>query len=124
MKKLCLVLAALLLGACAHAPAQKAGEAAPNSERNFSPAYVNEVIVKGKTTREEILGKIGTPNSIQRRSVGVATGPAQVWNYWTAPPLQAVAKGGQQPVTTLTVSFDDSGVVQEYKAADTSVVIQ
>lgn len=124
MKKLCLVLAALLLGACAHAPVQNAKEAVPKTERNFSPAYVKEVIVKGKTTQKEILDKIGSPNSIKRRAVGVTTGPAQVWNYWTAPPLQDVAKGGVQPVSRLTVTIDDNGVVQDYTAGESSVVIK
>ena len=124
MKKLCLVLAALLLAACAHAPAQKADEAAPKAERNFTPGYVKEVIAKGKTTQKEILAKIGAPNAMRRRSLGVTTGPAQVWNYWTAPPLQDVAKGGVQPVSRLTVTFDDNGVVQDYSAADSSVLIK
>lgn len=122
MKKSCLVLAALVLAACAHAPAQN--EAAPKAERNLSAAYVKEVIVKGKTTQKEVLAKVGTPNSIKRRSLGVTTGPAQVWNYWTAPPLLSVAKGGPQPVTSLTIAFDDNGVVQDYTAADSTVVIQ
>ncbi|QWV92407.1 hypothetical protein KP004_14490 [Geomonas oryzisoli] len=124
MKKLLLVLAALLVAACAHAPAQSAKEAGAKTERNFSPAHVKEVIVKGKTTQKEILAKIGTPNSVKRRSLGVTTGPAEVWNYWTAPPLNDVAKGGLQPVTSLAVVFDDNGVVQDYAAADSSVLIQ
>ncbi|MBJ6751529.1 hypothetical protein [Geomonas anaerohicana] len=126
MKKLCLVLAALFVGGCAHAPAQSANtkEETVRAERDFSPAHAKEVIVKGKTTEKEILAKIGTPNSIKRRAVGVTTGPAQVWNYWTTPPMQAVAQGGPQPITRLTVIFDDKGVVHDYSGANTSVVIQ
>lgn len=124
MKKLSLVLAVLLLGACAHAPAQNAAGEAPKSERKLSVAWAKEVIVKGKTTQKEILEKMGVPNAVQRRSLGQTGGPAQVWSYWTAPPLQAVAKGGVQQTFQMTVSFDDSNVVLDYSAADATVLIQ
>lgn len=61
---------------------------------------------------------------MQRRAVGQSTGPAQVWYYWTAPPLGAVGKGGTHPVFKMTVSFDDGGVVQDYQAADAAVEIR
>lgn len=123
MKKLSLVLSVLLLAACAHTPAQQAS-VAPQQGRNLSVAYAKEVIVKGKTTGKELLDKVGSPNSIRRRTPGQSAEPAEVWYYWTAPPLQAVAQGGAQPVFRMTVTFDDNAVVKEYTAADGAVVIQ
>ncbi|MBU5614521.1 hypothetical protein [Geomonas azotofigens] len=124
MKKMSLVLALLLLGACAHAPAQNAKVEAQKSERKLSVAWAKEVIVKGKTTQKEILEKIGVPNAVQRRALGQTGGAAQTWQYWTAPPLQAVAQGGAQQVFQMSVSFDDNDVVLDYSAADNTVVIQ
>ena len=115
-----LALTAVLSG-CAHAPAEKAQQT-PGAVQNRSVAYADQTIVKGKTTSKEMLEKFGAPNSVERRRVGVTTGPAQVWNYWTAPPMQGL-KTGVYPIFKMWVTFDDKAVVIDYKAVDTTVAI-
>lgn len=124
MKKLCMLLAALIFSGCAHAPADQAKDASPAVDRKFSSTYLAQTIVKGKTTEKEVIEKIGAPNAVERRALGQTAGPAQVWRYWSAPPLQAVGKGGLFPVSRTTITFDDNGVVQDYQAADSSVLIR
>lgn len=123
MKKMCLALASLLFAACAHPPAHTTA-ADQEGRRTLSASYVKRAIVKGKTTRKELVDQVGVPNSIRNRGPGQSGGAAEVWYYWTAPPLQAVAQGGVQPIFRMTVDLDDNGVVQDYSAADTSVVIR
>lgn len=121
MKKWYLVLAAtVMLCGCAHAPAEKAKE--PAAENRLSAAYINETIVKGKTTDKEILQKIGAPNSVEGRDKAVTTGPAKIWNFWTVPPIQALQRG-RYPITRMWVSFDDNGVVLDFKVTDSSLAV-
>lgn len=134
MKKSCLVLAALVAAGCAHHPAEgsrqvpPAGQAEEGSvaaKRNLSAPFAAQHIVKGKTTRKEILEQIGAPNSVDK-SVRSGSGAAvdEVWNYWTAPSLQAVGKGGEQQLFRMAIGFDGDGVVKDYQAADTNIVVR
>lgn len=123
MKKLCLVLAVLMCSACAHSAAQQGVEKIVPESR-LSVANAKASIVKGKTTRQEVTESIGVPNAKIARPVGVTTGPAETWTYWTAPPLQAIGKGGTFPFFKMVVQFDDQGVVQDYEAADSTMTIR
>ena len=124
MKKFCLVLAVLMCSGCAHSGAQQGAQAPATAQQKLTVANAQASIVKGKTTQREVTEKIGVPNSKISRPVGVATGPAETWTYWTAPPLQAIGKGGTFPFFKLVVQFNDQGVVQEYQAADSTMTVR
>jgi len=139
MKKLCLLLAVLIFSGCAHAPTEKAKQEAPAVRRELSAAAVAETIVKGKTTKKEVVAIFGPPNSIARNTrrpsketLEKATEPLsssdrtmEFWNYWTVPPLQVVSKiaatNGMMDVFRLMIYFDEKGVVVDYQAEDSKV---
>jgi hypothetical protein len=136
MKKLCLLLVVLISCGCAHTPPEKAKLAAPAAKPELSAALVNEAIVKGKTSRDELVAKLGPPNSVERNPnpLPKLTDPEKIqkveklkqemkippqifavetWNYWKI-------SGG---IRTFLVEFylDTDGVVQDYKITDKAV---
>lgn len=131
MKKECLVIAMLMVCGCAHAPsdAVKQPNPAPAAARKLSVEHANASITKGKTTKQEVLAQMGTPNSVnpnlrnQKQEPG-RPAVAEMWHYWTVPGMDAISQGGEQKIFRMTVSFDDKGVVTDYEARDAKVVIQ
>jgi hypothetical protein len=121
MKKFCLLLAVLIFSGCAHSGTEKVKQETQLVKPELSTALVSEAIVKGKTTREELIAKLGPPNSVAKRpyhvpKVNVPGIKLQIppemmavetWNYWTV-------KGG---VRSFLVEFyiDETGTVLDYK---------
>lgn len=131
MKKLSLALAALMVVGCTHLPKEEAKPQTAPVPNRLSVTNAEQTLVKGKTTKKEVMEKIGVPNSIRRKELP-ATDQAQAqtpavaetWYYWTAPSTQAVRQGGEQPIFRMEVYYDKDGVVLDYKAADGSVIIR
>lgn len=138
MKKFCLLACCAVLGGCMHAPPVevKKEPAAPvvkqQPREELSIALVEKSIVKGKTTKKEVLEKLGPPNGASfnyRRHVEdpntmdmaqllLNERTAEYWNYWTPPPMDIVAKGGNFRIFRVTIFFDDDGVVVDYEAGE------
>ncbi|HYS43749.1 MAG TPA: hypothetical protein VEM32_07180 [Geobacteraceae bacterium] len=135
MKKWCLLLVALIFSGCAHTNTEQAKQAAPavkQEKAELSAALVAETIVKGKTTREEIVAKFGPPNSVDKNTrlpskemLAKAKGPlppiartVEFWNYWTVPPTQELEKsaatGAKADVFRLMIFIDEKGVAVDY----------
>ena len=88
-------------------------------------ALVEKSIVKGKTTKDELLAKLGTPNSVTPHPYHIPkiTAPGfkmdvppemmavETWNYWE------ISKDGS---TGLLVKFhiDETAIVLDYEIKD------
>ena len=124
MMKWYVVLALLLASGCAHLPET------PVPRNQLSASVVSGAIVKGETTKKEILARLGAPNSVVKQSRLPAQGTpegsamAESWNYWTSPPLEALGQGGVFQVFRLTVSFDAAGVARDYHAEEKTVKME
>lgn len=136
MKKLCLLLVLLISSGCAHTAPEQAKQATPSPRPELSAPLVAETIVKGKTTKKEIIDKFGPPNSVEkntrlpsREMLAKIKGPlppiartVEFWNYWTVPPVKegtvAGAKDGKAPVFRLMVFIDENGVAVDYMTAE------
>lgn len=139
MKKLSLLLAVLTLFGCAHTAADQAKQASPAAKQELSAAAVTQTIVKGKTTREEIIAAFGPPNSVAKNTalpskemLAKAKGPlppiartVEFWNYWTVPPAQEVEKsaatGTSTDVFRLMIFMDANGVAVDYVTEEQKV---
>lgn len=133
MKKLCLLLSALVLNGCLHAaPSQPVAKPAPPKVQ-LTATLVEQTIIKGKTTKEEITAKLGIPNSVAPNTfLPPAEKLAKVkadelppiartlefWHYWTTPSQKemelAVNTGKQPEVLRLMIFIGKDGVVQDY----------
>lgn len=147
MKRVCLLACCAVLSGCVHpTPGEvKKEPAAVEQKKPASPvlavkperpeltaALVEKTIVKGETTKKEILAKLGSPNAVAnntRRSSGEtsAKDAAQLppidravesWNYWTVPPMKELGKSGYVRIFRLTIYFDDKGVALDYQTAE------
>lgn len=132
MKKLCLLLAILISCGCAHTPSEQAKPAAPVGRQELSASLVAETIIKGKTTKKDILAKFGPPNAVEKNThlppkevLAKATAPlppiartVEFWKYWTVPPMQEVersaATSSKADVFRLMIFFDENGVAVDY----------
>ncbi len=130
MKKLCLLLTVLVSCGCAHTSPEQSKRVSATGRPDLSAALVTETIVKGKTTKKEILAKLGAPNSVARNAGRPANQtpakdgePAETWNYWTAPPAEALQKSGQIKIFRLTVYFDSKDVALDYRAGESTLNI-
>ena len=147
MKKLCLLLVLLISSGCAHTAPEQPKQAAPEQAKQATPAprpeltaaLVAETIVKGKTTKKEIVDKFGLPNSVDkntrlpsREMLAKIKGPlppiartVEFWNYWTVPPMKdgkiAGATDGKAPVFRLMIYIDENGVAVDYQTAERMV---
>ncbi len=139
MKKLCLLLALLISCGCAHTPSGQTKQAALPAKQELSAAAVTQTIVKGKTTREEIVAAFGPPNSVAKNTalpskemLAKAKGPlppiartVEFWNYWTVPPAQEVEKSAATGTSTnvfrLMIFMDANGVAVDYVTEERKV---
>jgi hypothetical protein len=129
MKRSCLVLVMLMSGGCSHLAGEQPRQEIPAARWELSPARVSETIVKGKTTKKEIIARLGAPNSVLRESRPAGQAPekdavAESWNYWTAPPLETLGQGGRFQIFRLTVGFDATGVARDYLAQEKTITME
>ncbi len=139
MKKLCLLLAILISCGCAHPAADQAKQAAPVAKQELSAALVAQTIVKGKTTKGEVVATFGPPKSVVKNTalpskemLAKAKGPlppiartVEFWNYWTVPPAseieKAAATGAKADVFRLMIFMDEKGVAVDYVTEERKV---
>lgn len=146
MKKVCLLACCAVLSGCLHsapgeekkdlaapvAPVAPAAPAAAQGKPELSAALVEMTIIKGKTTKEEIVAKFGPPNSVVKNTrlpskemLAKAKGPlppiartVEFWNYWTVPPENEIEKsaatGATANVFRLMIFMDENGVAVDY----------
>lgn len=132
MKKLCLLLSALVLNGCLHATPPQPAQKPALQKAPLSATLVERSIVKGKTTREEIAASLGAPNSVVSNKglpspevLAKATAPlppiartVEFWHYWTTPSereLERAAVTGSKPkVFRLMLFMDKDGVAVDY----------
>ena len=98
MKKLSLLVLVLFSSGCMHAGSVKTEKPAPKAA--LSAALLSQVVVKGKTSKEELMAKLGIPNGIVKHPYHVPkiTAPGfnkvvppnlmavETWNYWEGRP--------------------------------------
>ncbi|MBU5637975.1 hypothetical protein KOM00_14695 [Geomonas sp. Red69] len=132
MKKVCLLLSALLLNGCLHPSPQshQAAQAAPAARPYLTPELVAQTITKGKTTKDEIVARLGAPNSVLKNErlptaeqIAKAKQPlppvaytVEFWNYWnTSGEIEkAMVAGSSAEVYRLVVFMDKNGVAVDY----------
>lgn len=131
MKRLSLLLFLLVFVGCAHGPSEKA-------KQELSPARVAETIVKGKTTKEQVLAAFGTPNTIDKNpralpkdlleKITVPMPPisrtVEFWNYWSATPAPGGIEEGKANVYRVMFYIDEKGVVVDYQAEESTAILQ
>ncbi len=129
MKRVCLLACCAILSGCMHsAPGEvkkePAAPAAKQEKPELSAALVEKSIVKGKTTRDELVASLGAPNSVLKHPYHVpkVNTPGtklqippemiavETWNYWKV-------VGMDMP---LLVEFyiDETGVILDYRVTD------
>ncbi|MCM2356893.1 MAG: hypothetical protein NDI77_01980 [Geobacteraceae bacterium] len=154
MKRVCLLACCAVMSGCAHPatvemkkePLPVAGEQKQQEKpgpyvrkvkkQEISAALVEKTIIKGKTTKQEIVEKLGPPNGVSvnfrrpsKEEMSTNAEPslndrtAEFWNYWTAPPMEALKISGPIKIFRLTVCFDDNGVALDYQAGESTVDI-
>jgi len=113
MKKESLILIlVLILSGCATAP----------KVSNLNQSTVEKSIVKGKTTKQEVLNIFGAPNVTTKQTSGNV---AEIWTYtqfsshmsgsWaTILLLGGFGSNVSARSATLIVNFDKEGIVQDY----------
>lgn len=152
MKRVCILACCAVLGGCMHSapvevkkepsiPAAElkkpelTGPRVKQEKPELSAVLVEKTIIKGKTTKQEILAKLGAPNSVAdnlRRPSKETTAEdaaqltpidraVEFWNYWTVPPMEALGRSGSFQIFRLTIYFDDKGVAVDYQAAESTV---
>jgi len=133
MKRLSLLLLLTALTGCAHTAAEQTKPPLPvTGKAELSPASVPQLIIKGKTSKEELLARFGPPNSVTKNSrlpsaelLAKAKGElppvartVEFWNYWTMPTAQEVQRSAATGATTdvfrLLLFIDQDGVVADY----------
>lgn len=130
-KKFPLLLSALVLSGCLHAAPETAGKPA-EVKAPLGATYVEKTIVKGKTTKDEIVAALGVPNAITRNTalptpemLAKAKGPlppiastVEFWDYWTTPSpkeLELATTAGRRPeIFRLRIFMNKDGVAVEY----------
>lgn len=139
MKKFCFLLVVLISSGCAHVPPEQAKQESPVVKRELTAAAVTETIIKGKTTKDEIIARFGAPNSVEKNTrlpskemLAKIKGPlppiartVEFWNYWTAPQVKdgttVGAVDGKAPIFRLMIFLDENGVAVDYLAAERTV---
>lgn len=132
MKRIYLLACCALLSGCIHstptpetAPASTPTPAVKQEKPELTVPLVEQSIVKGKTSRDELLKKLGPPNSVVNHPYHVPkiTAPGfkmevppemmavETWNYWNISPDGT--KG-------LLIKFhiDETAVVLDYEVKD------
>jgi hypothetical protein len=132
MKRIYLLACGAVLSGCLHsapasapAPVQVPAPVVQQEKPELTVALVEQSVVKGKTSRVELLAKLGNPNSVVNHPYHVPkiTAPGfkmevppemmavETWNYWK---ISADGSKG------LLVKFhiDETGVVLDYEVKD------
>ncbi|WP_136516183.1 hypothetical protein [Geomonas edaphica] len=139
MKRVGLLVVGALLGGCVHqAPVDMKSEVAPATapalkKVELSEASIAELIVKDKTTKEQVLAAYGSPVAVEPNkrqlskemlaTIKVPMPPiARTKEFWTynAPPFNS---DGSMKSKILSAMFfmDDNGVVVDYLTSYTHV---
>lgn len=139
MKRICLLICCGILGGCFHSPQAQLKKDAPAAARadvekpQLSPSLVERTIVKGKTTKKELIAALGAPSSVEKNSrqltaeqLAKAKGPLppvartrEFWRYWSLMPGSAGNEGSD--VLNLLVFLDDNDVAVDYLTAVTHI---
>ncbi len=146
MKRIYLLACCIVMSGCMHAapiekrvePNKESPAPAVKQERTpLSQFNVENVVIKGKTTKDEILANFGMPNSInpnQRRryietpknnvaNIPIMDYAAEFWLYWTPPPLDQLKKTNRGMLFRVTFYFDNKGVVLDYMIEDSKIIL-
>jgi len=133
MKKFCLLAFVLISSGCMHAAPASVKQGAPAARPELSASLVSEAIVKGKTTKEEIVATFGPPNSVEKHPYHVPkiTAPGfkmeippammavETWNYWK--PSKVSAENVVQRVLLVKVHIDETGKALDYEISEKEV---
>ncbi len=141
MKRVGLLVVGALLGGCAHqAPGDVKSEVAPAAATapaakkvELSEASLAELIVKDKTTKEQVLAAYGSPVAVEQNkrqlskemlaTIKVPMPPiARAKEFWTynASPFNADGSMKSKVLSTM-IFIDDNGVVVDYLTTYTHV---
>ncbi len=139
MKRVGLLVLGAFLGGCMHAaPGEVKKEAAPATVQapkklELSEAALAELIVKDKTTKQEVLAAFGSPITVepnQRQlskemlaTIKIALPPiARTKEFWKYNALPFNADGSMKSkVLSAMIFIDDNGVVVDYMTSYTHV---
>ncbi len=128
MKRIYLLACCAILSGCLHstpAPDQTPTTAVKQEKPELTVALVEQSVIKGKSSREELLTKLGPPNAVVNHPYHVPkiTAPGfkmeippemmavETWNYWNISP---------DGLKGLLIKFhiDETGVVLDYEVKD------
>lgn len=115
------VLLAALLAGCATAGNEHL--------KGVSQQSVSQTIAEGKTTKADVAAAFGSANKVSFTDSGL-----EIWSYEYAhatpkvinfvPVANLFAHGADVAKKTLTVLFDDKGIVKKYTFAETNDVVK
>lgn len=116
------IAASAVLAGCA----VSAGNEAPKDQSQTS---VGNSIVEGKSTRADVQAAFGSANTVSFTDTGL-----EIWSYEFdhamprainyVPVLNLLAHGANVEKKTLTVLFDEKGIVKKYTFAESSNVVR
>lgn len=128
MKKLSLLVLVLFSSGCMHGGSVKTGKPAEKVE--LSAALVKQSVVKGKTSKNELLASLGIPSGIVKNPYHVPKKAVtelkmevppnllavETWRYWKIDPAQA---GNEKDHALMVeVYIDETGAALDYKLSD------
>jgi hypothetical protein len=150
MKRIYLLACGAVLSGCIHsapsevkkdlpastpapAPVQAPAPVVKQEKPELTMALVEQSVIKGKTTKDELLAKLGSPNSVVKHPYHVPkiTTPgfnikvppemmaAETWNYWK--PTKISADNVVLMVLMVKVYLDEAGVALDYEMAEKDV---
>lgn len=138
MKRVGLLVVGALLGGCLHsAPPQVKQELAPAAaprKVELTEAALTELIVKGKTTKKEVLAALGSPVAVEQNSrqlskelLATIKAPLppiartkEFWRY-NAPPFNSDG-ALKSRILSVMIFFDNDDVAVDYLTSYTDVV--
>lgn len=128
MKKWSLLVLVLISSGCMHAGSVKQDK--PAARQEVSASLLNQTIVKGETTKEQVLAKLGPPNSIEKHpyhvpkindprftmmKVPAALMAVETWNYWT---FDKFSSDGAEHAMLFQIHIDDTGKALDYEISE------
>ena len=141
MKKILSLACCAALAGCLHAapgevkPAPVSAPAAVKKEKPvISALWVEQNIVRGKTTKEELLALLGNPSAVDRNDQqlskellgAIKTGLppiARTKEFWKYRSVTRIPNKPQSSVCNLMVFMDDNGVAVDYLVSESELTL-